>query len=87
MDGQMNGEVMDGWMDGHLRVDADHEVSVYAHGLHGAGLHNVVQGHIRSLQGTNDENMHKQTQGTTITLTQIQQKLHTRCFHVLALMY
>lgn len=37
-----------------LRVDAGHEVSVYAHGLHGAGLHNVVQGHIRSLQGTRD---------------------------------
>lgn len=62
----MNGEVL-GWMNGRLRVDAGHEVSVYAHGLHGAGLHNVVQGHIRSLQGTNDGNMHKQTQGTMKT--------------------
>lgn len=28
------------------------EASVYAHGLHGAGFHDVVQGHIPSHQGS-----------------------------------
>jgi len=83
----MNGEVL-GWMNGRLRVDAGHEVSVYAHGLHGAGLHNVVQGHIRSLQGKIDGNMHKQTQGTMKTYAfrfmihafSMEIQLHARCF-------
>lgn len=35
-----------------LHEDLGLEASVYAHGLHGAGLHNVVQGHIPSRQGS-----------------------------------
>lgn len=71
----MNGEGLE-WMNRRLRVDVGHEVSVYAHGLHGAGLHNVVQGHIPSLQGTTMETCRKQTQGTRdpLTLTYTQQK-------------
>lgn len=32
--------------------EPSHEASVYAHGLHGAGFHDVVQGHIPSHQGS-----------------------------------
>ena len=32
--------------------EPSHEASVYAHGLHGAGFHDVVQGHIPSRQGS-----------------------------------
>lgn len=32
--------------------ETSHEASVYAHGLHGAGFHDVVQGHIPSRQGS-----------------------------------
>lgn len=42
---------MNGHVDG-LTEEVNLEESVYAHGLHGAGLHNVVQGHIPSRQGS-----------------------------------
>ena len=32
--------------------EPSHEASVYAHGLHGAGFHDVVQGHIPTHQGS-----------------------------------
>lgn len=35
-----------------FREVPSHEASVYAHGLHGAGFHDVVQGHIPSRQGS-----------------------------------
>lgn len=35
-----------------LHEDLGLEASVYAHGLHGAGFHDVVQGHIPSRQGS-----------------------------------
>lgn len=34
------------------RDEINLEASVYAHGLHGAGFHDVVQGHIPSHQGS-----------------------------------
>lgn len=37
---------------GDLHEELSLEASVYAHGLHGAGFHDVVQGHIRSRQGS-----------------------------------
>ena len=35
-----------------IHEEQSHEASVYAHGMHGAGLKNVVQGHIPSRQGS-----------------------------------
>jgi len=40
------------WGQWSLCEDLGLEASVYAHGLHGAGFHDVVQGHIPSHQGS-----------------------------------
>src|SRR4029434_9390503 len=72
MDGQR-----DGWIDGGLHEDQSHEASVYAHGLHGAGFHDVVQGHILSPQGSVPTHTRSNAHILTLTHRQAYSDTHT----------